>query len=79
MEGREGGRERGKGGEKRQKEKKRNKRMLAPHQQRHHRVSKDKRKPSITNWVSDHLRKMHQPQASCILHQTWTGNLFLLW
>ena len=22
---------------------------------------------------------VHQPQASCILHQTWTGNLFLIW
>ena len=21
----------------------------------------------------------HQPQASCILHWTWTGNLFLIW
>ena len=58
MEGREGGRGGGKGGEKRKKEKKRNKRMSAPHQHRHHCVSKDKRKPSITNWVSDHLRKM---------------------
>lgn len=57
MEGREGGRGGGKGGEKRKKEK-RNKRMSAPHQHRHHCVSKDKRKPSITNWVSDHLRKM---------------------
>ena len=22
---------------------------------------------------------VHQPQASCILHQTWTGDLFLIW
>ena len=22
---------------------------------------------------------VHQPQASCILHQTWTGNSFLIW
>ena len=22
---------------------------------------------------------VHQPQASCILHQTWTGDLFLMW
>ena len=22
---------------------------------------------------------VHQPQASCILHGTWTGNLFLIW
>ena len=22
---------------------------------------------------------VHQPQASCILHRTWTGNLFLIW
>ena len=22
---------------------------------------------------------MHQPQASCILHRTWTGNSFLIW
>ena len=22
---------------------------------------------------------VHQPQASCILHWTWTGNLFLIW
>ena len=58
MEGREGGRGGGTGGEKRKTEKKRNKRMSAPHQHRHHCVSKDKRKPSITNWVSDHLRKM---------------------
>ena len=58
MEGREGGREGGKGGEKRKKEKKRNKSMSAPHQQRHHLVSRDKRKPRITNSASDHLRKM---------------------
>ena len=48
----------GKGGEKRKKEKKRNKSMSAPHQQRHHLVSRDKRKPRITNSASDHLRKM---------------------
>ena len=22
---------------------------------------------------------VHHPQASCILHQTWTGNSFLIW
>ena len=22
---------------------------------------------------------VHQPQASCILHRTWTGDLFLIW
>ena len=22
---------------------------------------------------------VHQPQASCILHQTWTGDSFLIW
>ena len=22
---------------------------------------------------------MHQPQASCILHRTWTGDSFLIW
>ena len=22
---------------------------------------------------------VHQPQASCIMHQTWTGDLFLIW
>ena len=22
---------------------------------------------------------VHQPQASCILHRTWTGNSFLIW
>ena len=22
---------------------------------------------------------VHQPQATCILHQTWTGDLFLIW
>ena len=22
---------------------------------------------------------VHQPQASCILHQTWTGDLFIIW
>ena len=22
---------------------------------------------------------VHQPQASCILHQTWTGDSFLMW
>ena len=22
---------------------------------------------------------VHQPQASCILHQTWTGHSFLIW
>ena len=22
---------------------------------------------------------VHQPQASCIMHQTWTGNLFHIW
>ena len=22
---------------------------------------------------------VHQPQTSCIMHQTWTGDLFLIW
>ena len=22
---------------------------------------------------------VHQPQASCLMHQTWTGDLFLIW
>ena len=25
------------------------------------------------------LIPVHQPQASCILHQTWTGDSFLIW
>ena len=29
--------------------------------------------PSL--WVTP----VHQPQASCILHRTWTGDLFLIW
>ena len=29
--------------------------------------------PSL--WVTP----VHQPQASCILHQTWTGDSFLIW
>ena len=31
--------------------------------------------PISSLWVTP----VHQPQASCILHQTWTGNLFLIW
>ena len=31
--------------------------------------------PITSLWVIP----MHQPQASCILHQTWTGDSFLIW
>ena len=31
--------------------------------------------PILSLWVIP----VHQPQASCILHQTWTGYLFLIW
>ena len=31
--------------------------------------------PGPSLWVIP----VHQPQASCILHQTWTGNLFHIW
>ena len=31
--------------------------------------------PHTTLWVIP----VHQPQASCIPHRTWTGNLFLIW
>ena len=31
--------------------------------------------PILSLWVIP----VHQPQASCILHRTWTGNLFLIW
>ena len=31
--------------------------------------------PVASLWVI----AVHQPQASCILHQTWTGNSFLIW
>ena len=31
--------------------------------------------PITSLWVIP----VHQPQASCILHQTWTGDSFLIW
>ena len=31
--------------------------------------------PAPSLWVIP----VHQPQASCILHQTWTGDSFLIW
>ena len=31
--------------------------------------------PTPSLWVIP----VHQPQASCILHQTWTDDLFLIW
>ena len=31
--------------------------------------------PVLSLWVIP----VHQTQASCILHQTWTGNSFLIW
>ena len=31
--------------------------------------------PVPSHWVNP----VHQPQASCILHQTWTGDSFLIW
>ena len=31
--------------------------------------------PTPSLWVIP----VHQPQASCILHRTWTGNSFLIW
>ena len=31
--------------------------------------------PILSLWVIP----VHQPQASCILHQTWTGYSFLIW
>ena len=31
--------------------------------------------PHTISWIIP----VHQPQASCILHQTWTGNSFILW
>ena len=38
-------------------------------------------KPPPTTLPVPSLRviPVHQPQASCILHQTWTGDSFLIW
>ena len=36
----------------------------------------------VLSWYqyqTNHIKRNAQPQASCILHQTWTGDSFLIW
>ena len=35
--------------------------------------------PTSLPWPSLWVIPVHQPQASCILHRTWTGDSFLIW
>ena len=42
-------------------------------------MNETKDKNTSTFFFLIRIIPVHQPQASCILHQTWTGDLFLIW